>query len=183
MMNEHEFLLQFQKILEDEEYDSSLVDATEFVPYERLLVFLGLDEKDRERILEVTALKQQFIKGFEDSTASEPNIFRVQFLVNMPFEINPETTSQVSSLICYLNRMIEIPGFEMNEADLKLFYRYVLMYGEKKVNKKLCISIVGLIMLLLELFGSTLEKTSKGETTFNQLLEQIIQIAHDLKQD
>lgn len=181
-MNEREFLTQFEQTLKLEEFDCSLVEANEVIPYQRLLVFLGLDKKERERILEITALKQEFIKGLDLSESHGSDLFRVQFQVGFPFNIQSEATAQIASLICYLNRQIELPGFEMNEIDLQLFYRYILLYGEKKFNKQLCISIVGLIMLLLELFTSTLERVSSGEATFNDLLEEIIKIAHQIKQ-
>lgn len=181
-MNEHEFLMQFQKILNDEEYDCSIVEATDIAPYERLLVFLGLDEQERERILEVTVLKQELMKGMELQKSAGPDFFRIQFLVNLPVNIQPDACAQVGSLVCYLNRLIELPGFEMDEIDLKVIYRYVLMYGEEKFNKKLFISLVGFIMLTVELFASTLERVAKGETTFNALLEEIIAIAQQIKQ-
>ena len=181
-MNEHDFLSQFQKIIREEEFDCSLVEATEIVPYDRLIVFLGLDEKERERILEVTILKQEFMKGLDLLDENGPVFFRVQFNVGFPFGIKPEATSQVSSLICYLNRLMELPGFEMDEISLQLSYRYILLYGEEKFNKKLLISIVGLIMLLLELFSSTLERVAVGEATFNKLLEEIIAISQKMKQ-
>lgn len=180
-MNEHEFLVQFQSILRDEEYDCALVDATDVVPYERLLVFLGLDEKDRERILEVTILKQELMKGMELTKSIEPDFFRIQFQIGFPFSALPETSNQITSFVCYLNRMIELPGFELNEIDLKLFYRYVLLYGEEKFNKKMFISIVGMIMLTLELFSHSLEKIAVGEMTFNALLEQIISLGEKIK--
>ena len=165
-MNEQEFLTKFQKILKDEEYDCALVQASDAIPYAKLLVFLGLDEKDRERILEVTALKQELMKGQDSTEDAEPDIFRIQFQASFSFSVQPSAVQQVSSFICYLNSLIELPGFEMNEINLKLFYRYVWMYWGKKINKKLCLSIVGLIMLFMELFGSSLEKVAAGETTF-----------------
>lgn len=178
-MKEQEMLQQFQKILADEEYDCSLVKATDEIPYDRLLVFLGVDEKERERILEISSLKQEIMHGFDLGSAKsmEGDIFRIQFLVKFPFSVKPEAGSQLSSLICYLNRVIELPGFEMNEIDLQVFYRYVLMYGEEKFNKKLFVSIVGIIMLLNELFSSTLDNVATGETTFNELLEKIVSIS------
>lgn len=180
-MNEHEFLERFQKVLRDEEYDSSLIEATDVVPDERLLVFLGIDEREREKILEVTALQQEFFKELRMNELKEPDIFRIQFQVVFPFNVEPKATNQMASLICYLNRLIEIPGFEMNEIDLQLSYRYILMYGEKKFNQKLLLSIIGLIMLLIELFGSTLEEVAQGKKTFNDLLEQIIALGQQLK--
>ncbi len=181
-MEEHEFLHHFEKILNEEEFDCSLVDATDEVPYERLLIFLGIDEKERERILEVTALKQELVKGLDLIESQEPDFFRVQFQVGFPFKIQPKFCPQVASLVCYLNRLIELPGFELNEIDLQLSYRYILMYGEGKFNKKLCIAIVGVIMLLIELFGDTLEQVALGQMTFNEILEQIVQIAHSISE-
>lgn len=180
-MDELQFLKNFQEMLKTEEYDCVLIERTEENPYDRLLVFLGLDEKDREKILEITALKQELIPGAGLSGEKEPAFFRVQFQVGFPFSMLPESSTQVSSLVCYLNRLIELPGFEMNEIDLQLFYRYVLLYGEEKFNKKLFASIVGMIMLTTELFGSTLEKLSSGEMTFNAILEQIIEIGRQIK--
>lgn len=181
-MKEHEFLEHFEKILKEEEFDCSLIMATEEVPYERLLIFLGVDEKERERILEVTALKQAFINGLDPSESHEPDFFRIQFQTILPFSVSHEATSQVSSLICYLNRLIELPGLEFDEIRLQVFHRYILLYGEEKFNKKMFLSLVGLIMLLLELFSSTLEKVASGETSFNELLEQIIHMAQRIKQ-
>lgn len=176
-MNEHEFLLRFEKTLREEEYDCSLVEATDTVPYERLITFIGLDEKERERILEVTVLKQEFFKGLVEGEKEGSDFFRVQFQVFFPFNIEPSASNQVASLICYLNRLVELPGFDMDEINLQVSYRYVFLYGEKGFNKKLFTSLVGFIMLTIELFGATLEKVATGETTFNQLLEQIIEIA------
>lgn len=182
MKNEHTFLKQFQKALKDEEYDCSLVEATDVIPYERLLVFLGVDDKERERILEITALRQEFFKELIPGESHEPEFFRVQYQIGLPFKIKLDACVQVSSFICYLNRLIELPGFEMDEINLQLSYRYVLMYGEEKFNKKLFLSIVGLTLLVLELFGSSLEKVASGETTFNELLEQIVHMAQHMKQ-
>ena len=179
-MKAYDFLKQFQQCLQKEEYDCTLIEATEATPYTGLLVFLGLDEKDRERVLEISIVEQESFKKLRTSKSQELNLFRIQFQTKLPFEIQPEACSQVSSLICYLNRLIELPGFEMDEINLQLFHRYVLIYGESSFNKTVCISIVGFIMLLLELFSSTLERLAQGETTFNQLLEEIVEIGNKL---
>lgn len=178
-MNEHEFLKKFQQVLTDEKYDCSLIEISEGVPYERLLVFIGMDEKNREKILEVTALKQELFQDLEGKKhkKSGPAFYRIQFQMPFLFSVKPTVGAQVSSLVCYLNRLIELPGFDLDEINLKLSYRYVLLYGEEGFNKKLFTSIVGLVMLQTELFASSLEKVATGEITFNQLLEQIIEIS------
>lgn len=182
-MSDKDFLNQFEKILMEEEYDCSIVESNETFPYDRLLVFLGVDEKERERILEVSVLKQEMgLNITPDQKNHEPDIYRVQFLIKFPFEVKPSASNQMTSLVCYLNKIVELPGFEVNEVNLDVFYRYVLMYGEKKFNKKLFTSLVGIMMLLTELFSVTLEKVSVGETTFNELLEEVISIAQSVNQ-
>nr|WP_166156318.1 hypothetical protein [Neochlamydia sp. AcF84]NGY95246.1 hypothetical protein [Neochlamydia sp. AcF84] len=177
-MTEEKFLKQFQQALMDEKFDCSYIEATDQTSYPRLLLFLGVDDKEREKILEITALKQELMPGL---ASSDNPFYRLQFQAVFPFAVHPQASTQVSSLICYLNRLIELPGFEMDEVNLKLNYRYILLYGERSLNKNLCFSIIGLIMLTLELFSSTLERVAIGETTFNQILEEIIKIAQQVK--
>ncbi|BBI17717.1 hypothetical protein [Neochlamydia sp. S13] len=177
-MTEEKFLKQFQQALMDEKFDCSYIEATDQTFYPRLLLFLGVDDKEREKILEVTAIKQELMQGLD---SSDNPFYRIQFHAVFPFNIHPQASTQVSSLICYLNRLIELPGFEMDEINLTLNYRYILLYGERDFNKNLYFSIVGLIMLTLELFNSTLERVARGETTFNQILEEIIKIAQQVK--
>ena len=142
MKDESEFLKKYRQVLEEEQLDCSILSESEQVPYERLLVFMGLDEKERERFLEITCLKQAILPDVLNENNKQPEFFRVQYTLPLPFDVKDDAASQVSGFICYLNKMLELHGFEFDEVHLKVSYRYVFVYGEKDFNKQLFISLV-----------------------------------------
>lgn len=164
--------------LRSENYDSSLIPASEEFPYERLIAFLGVDYQKRERILEVTLQQQELAEGL---TTPLPGYVRLQFLSMLPFDVDDDSSSQVASLLLFLNHLLELPGFEMSEIDSKVCYRYVLLTDSNGVDAKVCFAIIGIIILILDLFTETIEKVSSGLMSFNELLENIQQTAQKLK--
>jgi len=165
-------LRKFEKLLTQEKYDVALEKASDEIPYDRLLVFLGHDYKERGRTLEVISIEQ--ITDLE-----EPTYAKVQFQVPFPFRIEPATAQQVGSVLHFINRQLELPGFEMDEVDDLLFFRYV--WVTKSVDETLFKSLLGIIMMQLELFTETIERVATGSVTFNDLLEEVLAIARDEK--
>lgn len=170
-------LKDLEAALKNENYDSHFLEPMDEFPYERLLAFLGVDYKKREKILEVTLQQQEFAEG--DSHA--PGYVRLQFQSTLPFDVNELFTSQVASLLLFLNHLLELPGFEMSEVDSKVRYRYVLLTDSQGVDAKVCFAIIGIIILILDLFTETIEKVASGEMTFNELLENILETAQKIK--
>jgi hypothetical protein len=164
-----------KKILEKEDFDCTLISGTEQIPFDRLLVLLGLDPKERERILEIVAIQQQVSPEFLlPKTAHLP--YRLQFRVELPFKVQDTALNQIASLLLFLNQFIDVPGFELNELEGKVFYRYVWITHPSSIESTLMMSIIGSIMLNLGLFSDTIESLADGKMTFNELLEQIIKI-------
>ena len=169
-------LERIKKILEKEEFDCTLSQGTEHVPFDRLLVFLGLDGKERERMVEIIAGQQQVSPEFIlPKAAILP--YRVQFRVHLPFEVEDIALNQVASLILFLNQFIDLPGFELNELEGKVLYRYVWIMQPSSIDSTLIMSIMGGIMLNIGMFCDTIESLADGKTSFNELLSQIIKIA------
>lgn len=173
-MDEHRFLKEFQKALVSEEFDCTLIKETPELPIERLIIFFGLDEKDRERNLEITTLKQVAMGGLAPN-GEDPTFFRVQFQAAFPFKVKETAVGQVASLVCYLNRVVELNGFELDEVNLQISFRHVFLYAEKGFNEKLFLALTGIIMLLCEMFSDGLEQVASGEVTFNKILEKVIE--------
>jgi len=172
MKKEHDNILQqMKKDLLAERYDCSLELANEKIPNDQLIVFLGNDSSDREKILLVTAV-EQVMQG-EESKPSEP-YHLVHFHVVFPFTIAPLAASQTGSTILFINRLLELPGFEMGEIEEKVSYRYALFMHGKQVDKLLLFSIIGNIMMTLDLFSGIIESVATGQKTFNDLLEEML---------
>lgn len=159
-------LQHIQALYSQEELDCTLLSASQEVPYERLIVYLGTDHKERERILEITAAEQQL-----DDT--EEPILRIQFQIAFPFSYKNSAVHEVSSVLLFINRMIELPGLELSEEQNRLYYRYVLLTSAKDVTRTLILAITGIITMILDLFADTIEKIACGQATFNNLLEDM----------
>ena len=135
----------------------------------RLLVFLSGDRKKRERSLEMTMQEQ--ILG---SKQIDIPYHRIQFETALPFTFSDKSSPEVSSFLHFLNRQLELPGFEMDEGNRLILYRYVLLSSEDRLQPDLLKGIIGSISLMLDLFGEAIEKVAVEETTFNEILEKIL---------
>ena len=168
-------------LLHAEGMDASLIGIDDVSPQDRILVFLGNDPQNREQILEITAQDQELGQGLQSNTSQNaPQLARVQFQVLLPFKMQAVTAKEVASLICYLNRQMELPGLEMNEVDDLLFYRHVLLATHEDLNKTLVISVVGVIMFILKLYSELIESVASGKMTFNTVLEKVIEASQFL---
>lgn len=178
-MNEMEFLETIETMLKKEQFDCSLEPDVKAPPFGRVLVFLGNDTLEREKILEITAQNQDLGESLKEPP-SPPAYTRIQFEVPLPFDIKEHTANEVASLLAFLNRMLELPGFELDEVNSKIYYRYVHLTPHKGIDKTLITGIVGVIIMLLGMFSDTIEQVSEGKRSFNDLLEQMLQLAETM---
>ena len=171
---------QIKKILEDNEFDCSLAVESKEIPFEKLLVDFGVDAKEREKVLEIISNPLPFPELNSDLVSSSSAVpYRIQFSSSLPFKIQDVALSQVASLILFLNQFIELPGFELNELEGQVIYRYVWINYPSSVDSPLLMSVIGSIMLNLSLFNDTIESLADGQVTFNDLLSQIVKIAEN----
>lgn len=174
-MKEQEELRQIEMMLQQEGYNCSLEPYSKAPPFGRLLVFLGNDHQDRERILEITTQIQELGEAL-----SEQSYLRIQFELSLPFTVKPFMTNDVNSLFAFLNRMLELPGFELDEMNDLLFFRYVLLTSKEKVDALLLKGIIGLILMHVEIFSKPIEHVATGDNTFNDVLENVLEITETL---
>lgn len=179
-MSEYEILQNLEKILKESELDCSLEANVKAPPFGRLLVYLGQDAKDRERAIEITAQMQELFDIFR-KTATEKKFVRVQFEIPFPFEVKDSALFDTGSLLSYLNRLSELPGFELDEMSGKIFYRYVLLSAKTDIEKEIVLGILGVIMLLMDLYGEAIEKIANGEKTFEELLQEVLKIVEPVE--
>lgn len=178
-MHELEILQKLEKIFKNEDFDCSIEPNSNAPPFGRMLIFLGNDSLNRERILELTVQRQDLGESLNEEV-EESNFVRIQFEMPLPFEIKAHTAGEVASLCAFLNRMLELPGFEFDEINSKVFYRYVLLSAQDALEKKLITGITGVILLLVEMFSESIEQLGDGKNTFNELLEKILQTTESM---
>lgn len=172
-------LEKMEQFLAESEFDYTLQHATEEHPLSRLLVFLGESKDHEERILEITA-QEQILN--QELTAHSPfgRYYKIQFTMTFPFKAKDETLNQVGSLVLFLNQMLDLPGFEVDELYNRISYRYVLMAKEEGIDNLLVTSLIGVIMMIFDLFTDPIKQVAKGQVSFNDLLEEIATRGKDL---
>lgn len=178
-MKELELLQEIEKMLKEEEMDCSIEPDVKAPPFGRLLVFFGNDTQGRERILEITA-QDQLLGELITSPEKASTFTRVQFEVALPFYIKDYTSNEINSLLAFLNRMLELPGFEFDEFNSRIFYRHVMLTARKDIEKPLIMGIMGVIRMLLDLFSETIEQVGEGKQTFEDLLGEVIKAAEGM---
>ena len=160
-------------ILFEKGFECEVVSVSAEQPFERLLVFLEMDPKNRERSLEIYSPQQ----GMNlDLLEPKPLVFplHIQFRSTLPFKVQNISMNQVASALFFLNQMLDLPGFELNELEGKVLYRYVWLTDSHSIHETLVMSIVGAIQLNLNLFSDIIEQIAENKILFNDLLKQII---------
>jgi len=179
-MNEAKFLKMIQDCLKNASFDCVLQPDLRAPPFGRLLVFLGTDQQGREKVMEITAQFQDLGEALQ-TPASSPHFIRVQFEICLPFTCQASACSELASLVTFLNRMLEIPGFELDEVNGKVFYRYVHLDHIEGEKKTVINGIIGAASLLTELFSELIESVAIGKRSFNQILEEMLQNMETVK--
>ena len=174
-METKNILKNLENMLHEEGLDCTYTGDSEDSPFEFLMVFLGNDPKGREKILQISAQNQELAQSLRTEPIELPEMARVQFQILFPFQIVETSSREVGSLVCFLNGILDLPGIEMNEAEGNVYYRYILLAIREDLNKHLILSIIGIIMLTMEIYADLIEQVSKGEITFNEVLEKVIQ--------
>ena len=180
-MKESLFLNTIQQILKMEQFESAIESDTNTPPFGRVIVVLGNDHLERERILEITTQTQDLGESLKDPPEI-PKYIRIQFEVPMPFDFKDHSAAEIASLIAFLNRMLELPGFEIDEVNSGIYYRYVLLTSDHRLDKDLITGIIRVIIRLCEMFSDTIEQVSEGKCTFNDLVEHMLQSTEPLSE-
>ncbi|MFT4554369.1 MAG: hypothetical protein ACI9S8_003020 [Chlamydiales bacterium] len=160
-------LLKIQGIVSD------VIPTSENLSLEFLNVSFGPDPQGRELNMQISISDQDLSKndealGIKDK-GTEYHLIR--FFMPMPFQIKEETMGEVSRLLLFLNNSLELPGLELFEPYKSINYRYVLLSRGSTIDKRIVLSLVGMIMMFVETLSGTLEEVGSGKLTFTEVIE------------
>jgi hypothetical protein len=154
-------LKKLEKDFHDENFDCSVITEQD---ESSLIVYLGNDANDRERILNITHTEQPI------QTEQDTVFHKFQFRITLPFEVKSFTINDLNSAISFFNTSLDLPGFEFHEIDNKVVFRYVLL-SDGIPAKTLFMGVSGIILLNIDLLSETFEKVASGKITFYELLK------------
>lgn len=172
-MKAEDLLKHIGSLLTSEKVDNTFIAASEAQPTPMLAAYVGNDYKNRERSVAIFAQPQTLKLAPNKLLNKEGTYIRVQFQLVFPFQTTDQTASDTATVLHFINRVLELPGFEMDELQNRVLYRYVWLTDYPGNDSTLIISILGLIAMTLDLFTESIEKIASGESTFNELLKEI----------
>lgn len=169
-MEEHDILKKVDQWTKLEALEGGFFEPDGRFPYPRLILLAGSSKQETAYFLEITCLSQVL------NPESTSNIYRLSFNIKFPFKVAPGLTSQTASLIALLNKFLDLPGFEMDEANDDLFYRYVLLLSQEGLNKDLILGIIGNIMLTVQMHIDPIRSVASGEVSYDELIAKTLQL-------
>jgi hypothetical protein len=91
--------------------------------------------------------------------------------------VQPEHPVELSRYITFVNAVIPLPGFGMNEAQTTVFYRYCLVIEADDIDVDRVGETLNQVAVLIEQFASGVAQVAAGvvgfETARDRLLAQI----------
>ena len=162
------FLEEIQAILTKEGIYSRITipkDLTE-IPY--IEIDLDEDHLGRDQVLKIQSQTQ--ILDPDQKT----KFTKIEFSVEYPFTYVPIKSSDLARFIAFINRFSDLPGFELDEVDQTILFRHVYIGIENNVNALFFTSIIGLILMIMDLNAKNIELIASGERSFDSMITEIL---------
>lgn len=168
-------LATIQEFLAEKDLPFTAAEATEEVPYERLLVVLNSPDGKQEDVLEITAHPQFFEGAFTKEKLTD-SYHLIQFQFVLPVEVTPATFNQVASALHFFNRLLHCPGFEMDELANQVVYRHVWFIKKKGIDSFLLMQVIGNIHLCFRMFSAYIKEIADGKYTLEEILQKVVEM-------
>lgn len=160
-----EILTRLQEILEKNGKSSTLQKGGDEAP-DRLLVVLGTIEEGQEDVMEVT----EAVPLFPDKP-----YHLLQFQYVLSGEVTADTFNQVSSVLHFFNRLIHCPGFELDELNNKVIYRYMWFVKDEGIDSFLVMQLLGNLRICYKMFSPYINEIAQGKYTLEEILKKVTQ--------
>lgn len=163
-------LKEIHQLLIEIDQPSLLLEGDDQEPYDRLLVTLEAPQKGESNVLTITEFPQ-FLKEVAQQEW-EDHLLQFQFI--LPVEISPHTFNQVSSSLHFFNRLLHCPGFELDELNSQIVYRYCWFINQKGLTPLLLQGVIGNLKLCYHLFLPYIKEIAQGKYTLEDILQQVL---------
>lgn len=179
-MDANKMIEKLEEFCKKGELDAFAQESSPEMDMPVLLVFLGMDGLERERVAQITVVQQEMGETLGGGPKEGESFFTISFVVPMPYEIHDDAHSDLCSTICFVNSNAILPGFEYHETEDRLLFRHVLMAREDCVTETQILSILGLIIFHLDLYAEMIGEVAVAKMSFEELVKQVAHFAEKL---
>lgn len=137
----------------------------------KLVVYSGEDAEKRTQLIEIKVQARNGNPRQLKQSGQDCVSFQLDAL--FPFAVEDLSMSDMAQFLHFLNLQIEIPGFCLDYVNNTVIYRYVLLAEDQHIPQRILLSLIGIAMMLQDMFGQTLERLAKGQVTFVDLMQEI----------
>ncbi|MBA3602787.1 MAG: hypothetical protein H0W50_03930 [Parachlamydiaceae bacterium] len=172
-------LSDIQMLLDEKGLPSSLKQVTKDVLEEHLLVALKIAGHDQEELLEIKAYPQNLEGAFKKEELLD-SYYVLQFQFIVPASFSASTFTQLSSSLHFFNRLIHCPGFELDELNERILYRYVWFIKKTGIDSFLLMQVIGNIHLCYTMFTPYIKEIAEGKFTLEDILGKVLELRNQL---
>ncbi|MCB1135450.1 MAG: hypothetical protein KDK78_04190 [Chlamydiia bacterium] len=169
-----------ESLLKEGGYDCAVLGDTDSPLGEYLQVFLGVDAAGAEQTVAIQIVKD-LLGDPRLKTKVPVQLLKVSFVSELAVEVQDMAVEDVACLLHFINRTMDLPGFELDETRGRVTYRYVHLTPDRKDDLGLVRALVGVVRLFLELFSGAIREVAEGEKSFNDVLDIVVAHLNELQ--
>ncbi len=158
-------LERFAELLAGEAYQTSLLPASDAVPYDVLLVRIETFEQENR----VWRLELSFLPGLENDL---DDVSILQGFVELSDQISEEQRPSLNRLILKINAKLPIGGFGLLDEPRMLFFKHnaLLPDDNDEVGFRVVRELVAMITYLIATFSAPLIQVAAGQKTYEEAM-------------
>lgn len=139
-----------------------VVEATGSLPMRHLTVDLGQDTQGRQRWM--------LLHFVEHSTEHQ----YIQMLAQFPYLAAEGTNGELSRLLGFLNKSMDVLQLGYSEPDRVLYMKLFQFAGRGRVSAELLSHYISSFQVVLDSFSSSIELVACGRSSLQDLLETVM---------
>jgi len=159
-------LTEIKDFLESQQISCKLVQSKAH-PHKTLLVEMG------EETIRINLIERALPAPIEEEPkqAKETANF-LYFQYFFPFGFEEKAVADLARYLLMLNRSLEFPGFGTSESDRRIYFRQELYCGFSKIQRRMILSVLGYILLMVDSFRKPIYQISKQKKSLKEIISE-----------
>ncbi len=174
-------LKSIEKALTENHYDCAIHEASDELPFEALVVLLGVDRLGRELSAQISVWEQQSAEGL-NAPKEDDSIYHLKIFLPLGVEIKEGSYNDLTSILCFVNNNLEIGSFGLNEFESSLYFKYTLMCRQDQIDSQLIIGILGMILFYIDTQFPSIAAIGEGKESYLSFLKRLSDLWKEVEQ-
>ncbi len=166
---------QLVKFLTDNEIQHQVRVRSQEIPFDVVLLALGMDDDNTPVTLQVHHYQQELVAPQEEGATQEPKslgtLHILNFLMTHPTELKPESFNEINRLLMLANKSLPMGSLSMSELERCCYFQFGLPVTTEEVQPATFQSIFNTILFAKEVFFDVIKDVHEGRTTVDEIIQ------------